>query len=128
MHPFSLVRVQNQSVAIKQASLKGTKFIAGGTNLIDLMKLDIESPTALIDINRLGLDKIEELATGRIRIGTLVKNSTLAYHPLVRQRFPFLSEALLSGASPQLRNMATTGGNLLPRTRCPDFRDGVAQC
>src|SRR5580704_14452505 len=91
----------------------GAKFVAGGTTLIDLMKLNVERPTALVDINILPLDRIEPQAEGGLKIGALVRNSDLAHDSRVRQMYPVLSEALLSGASPQLRNMATTGGNLL---------------
>ena len=104
------------------------KFIAGGTNLIDLMKMDVERPTRLIDISRLPLDQVEETASGGLRIGALVPNSDLAYHPLVEQRYPVLSSAILAGASPQLRNMASTGGNLLQRTRCAYFYDTATPC
>ncbi len=104
------------------------KFIGGGTNLVDLMKYGIENPDEIIDINDLSLKKIETLGNGNIRIGALVKNSDLAYDETITQKFPVLSEALLSGASPQLRNMATVGGNLLQRTRCPYFYDVVFPC
>jgi xanthine dehydrogenase YagS FAD-binding subunit len=128
MHPFTFIRTTDTSAAIKQAASKGVKFIAGGTNLVDLMKLDIEQPTTLIDLNGLGLKNIELTTSGRIRIGALVTNSDLAWHPEIRRRFPVLSEALLSGASPQLRNMATTGGNMLQRTRCYYFYDPAFPC
>ncbi|HET6255234.1 MAG TPA: xanthine dehydrogenase family protein subunit M [Puia sp.] len=128
MYPFAFIRSQTIPAAIREAGVKGNKFIAGGTNLIDLMKLDIEQPEALIDINGLGLKAIEVAADGRVRIGALVKNSTLAYHPEIQRRFPLLSEALLSGASAQLRNMATTGGNMLQRTRCYYFYDPAFPC
>lgn len=104
------------------------KFVAGGTNLIDLMKEDVERPTRLIDISRLPLNKIEETAEGGLRIGALVPNSDLAYHPLIEQRYPMLSSAILAGASAQLRNMASTGGNLLQRTRCYYFYDVATPC
>jgi xanthine dehydrogenase YagS FAD-binding subunit len=104
------------------------KFIAGGTNLIDLMKEDIERPTRLIDISRLPLTKVEEAADGGLCIGALVPNSDLAYHPLIRQRYPVLASAILAGASAQLRNMASTGGNLLQRTRCYYFYDSAMPC
>jgi xanthine dehydrogenase YagS FAD-binding subunit len=103
------------------------KFIAGGTNLIDLMKDDVERPARLIDISRLPLDKVEA-AGGGVRIGALVPNSDLAYHPLIEQRYPLLSSAILAGASAQLRNMASTGGNLLQRTRCFYFYDTATPC
>jgi xanthine dehydrogenase YagS FAD-binding subunit len=104
------------------------KFIAGGTNLIDLMKEDVERPAKLIDISRLPLTKVEETADGGLRIGALVPNSDLAYHPLIAQRYPLLASAILAGASQQLRNMASTGGNLLQRTRCAYFYDTVTPC
>ena len=104
------------------------KFIAGGTNLIDLMKEDVERPTRLIDITRLPLKTVEETAAGGARIGALVPNADLAYHPLIEQRYPILSSAILAGASAQLRNMASTGGNLLQRTRCYYFYDVATPC
>jgi xanthine dehydrogenase YagS FAD-binding subunit len=104
------------------------KFIAGGTNLVDLMKDDVERPSRLIDITRLPLAKIEETAGGGVRIGALVPNSDLAYHPLIEERYPVLSSAIRAGASQQLRNMASTGGNLLQRTRCAYFYDTVTPC
>jgi xanthine dehydrogenase YagS FAD-binding subunit len=104
------------------------KFIAGGTNLIDLMKEDVERPSRLIDISRLPLKSVEETADGGLRIGALVPNSDLAYHPLVEQRYPMVASAILAGASAQLRNMASTGGNLLQRTRCCYFYDIATPC
>ncbi len=104
------------------------RFIAGGTNLLDLMKLQIETPDRLVDINPLGLRNVEETPGGGLRIGALVPNSDLAAHPLIVARYPVLARALLSGASPQLRNKATTGGNLLQRTRCYYFYDTAAAC
>src|SRR4051812_36998157 len=104
------------------------KFIAGGTNLLDLMKEDVERPSRLIDISRLPLRSVEETADGGLLVGALVPNSDLAYHPLVEQRYPLLASAILSGASQQLRNMASTGGNLLQRTRCFYFYDTVTPC
>src|SRR5438270_11590990 len=101
----------------------GGRFLAGGTNLIDLMKMGVKQPTQLVDINRLPLAKIEELPTGGVRIGGLARNSDVAEHALIVQRYPVLNQALLAGASPQLRNLATTGGNLLQRTRCYYFYD-----
>lgn len=129
MYPFTLIRPESPAAAIKSSLAKGTKYIAGGTNLVDLMKLDIETPTALVDINGLdALKKIEVLPDGRIRVGALVRNTALARHPAIVQKFPLLSQALLSGASPQLRNMATTGGNMLQRTRCYYFYDPAFPC
>jgi xanthine dehydrogenase YagS FAD-binding subunit len=104
------------------------KFIAGGTNLIDLMKMDVEQPTRLIDISRLPLSQVEETASGGLLIGALVPNSDLGWHSLVEQRYPVLSSAIHAGASQQLRNMATTGGNLLQRTRCAYFYDTATPC
>ena len=117
------------SAAQAAAAIKpGTKIIAGGTNLLDLMKLQVETPSNLVDINRLPLDKIEEMPDGGLRIGTLVRNSDLAADQRVRQRYAVLSRALLAGASAQLRNKATTGGNLLQRTRCYYFYDVTKPC
>ncbi|MBV9569477.1 MAG: xanthine dehydrogenase family protein subunit M [Hyphomicrobiales bacterium] len=104
------------------------KFVAGGTNLIDLMKMDVERPTMVIDINRLALDGVEDMADGGLRIGALVRNTDLAYHPLVGERYPVLASAVMAGASQQLRNMASTGGNLLQRTRCHYFYDTATPC
>jgi xanthine dehydrogenase YagS FAD-binding subunit len=127
MRTFTYQRVE--SAAYAAAAMKpGTKIIAGGTNLLDLMKLQVETPSNLIDINRLPLDKIEETPDGGLRIGTLVRNSDLAADPRVRQRYSVLSRALLAGASAQLRNKATTGGNLLQRTRCYYFYDITKPC
>jgi xanthine dehydrogenase YagS FAD-binding subunit len=128
MNPFEFHRANGADAAVAAISPDG-KFLAGGTNLVDLMKNGVEMPQALVDINRAGLDKIEELPGGGIRLGALARNSDTANHPLVRQRYPLLSRAILSGASPQLRNLATNGGNLLQRTRCPYFMDtGFAHC
>ncbi len=104
------------------------RFLAGGTTLFDLMKLNVERPTQIIDIKRLPLDKIEKLADGRIKIGALVRNADLAHHPIIVASYPVLSKALLAGASAQLRNMATTAGNLLQRTRCMYFRNVALPC
>ncbi|APT33060.1 putative xanthine dehydrogenase YagS FAD-binding subunit [Methylobacterium phyllosphaerae] len=113
------------------AAVAGTpdaKFIAGGTNLLDLMKLQIETPRHLVDVNGLGLDTVEPTAEGGLRIGALVRNTDLAAHPRVRKDYGVLSRALLAGASGQLRNKATTAGNLLQRTRCPYFYDTAQDC
>ena len=127
MEPFSYVAAANETQAL-DAGRVGT-FIAGGTNLVDYMRLGVLRPSSVVDINQLPLTQVKETAGGALEIGALVKNSDLAYHPLVQQRYPVLAEALLSGASPQIRNMATTGGNVLQRTRCPYFRDpAVPQC
>jgi xanthine dehydrogenase YagS FAD-binding subunit len=129
MISFQYSRASNVAEAVRLvATNPGAKFIAGGTNLVDLMKMDVERPTRLIDISRLPLDKVEETAGGGLRIGALVPNSDLAYHPLVERRYPVLSSALLAGASQQLRNMASVGGNLLQRTRCPYFYDIATPC
>ena len=129
MISFEYSRASNVADAVRQiAASPGAKFLAGGTNLVDLMKMDVERPAQLIDISRLPLDKVEETADGGLRIGALVRNSDLAYHPLVEQRYPVLSSAILAGASQQLRNMATAGGNLLQRTRCPYFYDIATPC
>jgi len=110
------------------AGIQNAKFIAGGTNLLDLMKLEIESPTHLVDVNGLGMDKIEPLPNGGLKIGALVRNTDLAADQRVRRDYGLLSRALLAGASGQLRNKATTAGNLLQRTRCPYFYDTNQPC
>jgi xanthine dehydrogenase YagS FAD-binding subunit len=126
---FQYARAADVADAVRQIAADPTaKFIAGGTNLIDLMKEDVERPTRLIDITRLPLKSIEETADGGLRIGALVPNSDLAYHPLIERRYPVLSSAILAGASQQLRNMASTGGNLLQRTRCYYFYDLATPC
>jgi xanthine dehydrogenase YagS FAD-binding subunit len=126
---FQYARATDVADAVRQmAADPNAKLIAGGTNLIDLMKEDVERPTRLIDITRLPLKSVEETADGGLRIGALVPNSDLAYHPLVERRYPLLSSAILAGASQQLRNMATTGGNLLQRTRCYYFYDVATPC
>jgi xanthine dehydrogenase YagS FAD-binding subunit len=112
-----------QPSTIDKALGSSGKFIAGGTTLVDLMKLNVEEPPVLVDITALPLDQVEVLPNGGLRIGAMVRNSDLANHPEVMKNYAVLSQALLSGASPQLRNMATTGGNLLQRTRCAYFRD-----
>jgi xanthine dehydrogenase YagS FAD-binding subunit len=128
MQAFTIHPASDPHAAIQAASAANSKYIAGGTNLVDLMKMYVETPAVLIDINRLDLQKIESTSGGGVRIGALVRNSELAYHPLIQKRYPVLSQALLSGASPQLRNMATTGGNILQRTRCPYFFDVSFPC
>ena len=126
---FQYARANDVADAVRQIAADPTaKFIAGGTNLIDLMKYDVERPLRLIDITRLPLKTVEETAAGGLRIGALVPNSDLAYHPLIEQRYPLLSSAILAGASQQLRNMASTGGNLLQRTRCFYFYDTATPC
>ncbi len=123
MNPFNYERVSAPEAAIHAGAAPMAKFLAGGTNLVDLMKYGVETPATLVDINHLTLTEITSNPDGGVTIGALVRNSELADHPLIRQRYPLLSQALLSGASPQLRNMATTGGNLLQRTRCYYFTD-----
>lgn len=129
MKVFSYQRAQSPAEAAAAAlRVPGAKFIAGGTNLLDLMKLEIETPAHLIDVNGLGLDKIEATTQGGLRIGALVRNTDLAADQRVRRDFAVLSRALLAGASAQLRNKATTAGNLLQRTRCPYFYDTNQAC
>ncbi|MER5726772.1 xanthine dehydrogenase family protein subunit M [Streptomyces sp. NPDC002138] len=129
MKPFAYVRATSlQEAVAAHARHPGSRYLGGGTNLVDLMKLGVESPGTLIDLTRLPLDQVEETGTGGLRVGATVANSDLAAHPLVRARYPALSQALLAGASGQLRNMATTGGNLLQRTRCPYFQDVSKPC
>ncbi len=123
MNPFSYQRSQTLQQAARAITEHGAKFLGGGTNLVDLMKDDVEHPTTIIDITKLDMAKIEDAASGGVMIGALVRNSDLASHPRIVRDYPLLSQALLSGASPQLRNMATTGGNLLQRTRCYYFMD-----
>ena len=126
---FHYGRATDVADAVRQiAAEKAARFIAGGTNLIDLMKQDVERPSRLIDISRLPLRNIEQTAEGGLRIGALVPNSDLAWHPLIEQRYPLLGSAIAAGASPQLRNMASTGGNLLQRTRCLYFYDTATPC
>jgi xanthine dehydrogenase YagS FAD-binding subunit len=128
MELFTYVRADEPGAAVKEATAEaGARFLAGGTNLVDYMKLNVESPTRLVDINHLPLARIDVTDAG-VRIGALVRNSDLAYHETIRRDYPVLSEALLSGATPQLRNMATVGGNLLQRTRCTYFRDTAWAC
>jgi len=135
MKPFAFSRVNDPAQAIKSAAAASTaqqgaeiRFVAGGTALIDLMKLDVEQPHQVIDINHLPLDKVENLSDGGLKIGALVRNSDLAHHSRVERDYAVLSQALLSSASAQLRNMATTSGNLLQRTRCMYFRDTHMPC
>src|SRR5437016_14196753 len=135
MHTFEFIRPKNPAQAIAVAAGAKTaqqgadiRFLAGGTTLIDLMKLNVETPAQLIDINRLPLDKIEATADGGLKIGATVRNSDLAHHPTIERDYAVLSQAILNGASAQLRNMATTAGNLLQRTRCMYFRDAAMPC
>jgi xanthine dehydrogenase YagS FAD-binding subunit len=128
METFTYTKATGVQQAIQAAGQSQTRFIAGGTTLLDLMKLNVERPSRLVDINRLPLDQVEKLPDGRLRIGATVRNSDLAHHPVVVSDYAVLSHALLSGASAQLRNMATTGGNLLQRTRCGYFRNEAMAC
>jgi xanthine dehydrogenase YagS FAD-binding subunit len=129
MNRFSYLRARSVDEAVREAASDPTaRFIAGGTNLIDLMKYNVERPERLIDITRLPLNEIEETEGGGLRLGALVPNSEAAYDPRVRDRYPLLSSAILAGASAQLRNSATTGGNLLQRTRCYYFYDTGTPC
>ena len=129
MRPFTYERATSpKDAAARAARTPGTKFIAGGTNLLDLMKIEVETPTHLIDVNELGFDRIEPTAEGGLRIGALVRNTDLAADMRVRRDYALLSRALVAGASGQLRNKATTAGNLLQRTRCPYFYDTNQPC
>lgn len=129
MMSFSYLRAKTLEDAITAlASDSGARVIAGGTNLVDLMKYDVETPRRLVDITRLPLTGVDRTADGGLLIGALTPNSDLAYHPLVARDYPLLASAILAGASAQLRNAATTGGNLLQRTRCPYFYDVATAC
>jgi xanthine dehydrogenase YagS FAD-binding subunit len=128
MTPFTFAKARTEREALDLVLQPNTVFIAGGTTLLDLMKLNVQTPAKLVDINALPLDKIEAQPDGSLRVGAMVRNSDLAWHQHVQKSFPVLAEALLAGASAQLRNMATTGGNLMQRTRCYYFRDPVYAC
>ncbi|HZO92375.1 MAG TPA: xanthine dehydrogenase family protein subunit M [Candidatus Baltobacteraceae bacterium] len=129
MNPFRYERANDAQGAVATLARETNgAFLGGGTNLVDLMKLGVATPELLVDVARLPYDDIEELPGGGVRIGAAVKNSVLAANPLIRKRYPLLSRALLSGASGQLRNLATTGGNLLQRTRCLYFQDVTKPC
>lgn len=128
MRLFSYERAASAAEAVEAAAAEGAKFIAGGTNLLDLMKLEIERPTRLVDVSRLPLTAVEETEAGGLRIGGLALNARVSADARVRDRYPVLARALVSGASPQLRNKATVGGNLLQRTRCPYFYDTTKPC
>jgi xanthine dehydrogenase YagS FAD-binding subunit len=129
MRPFAYERARDADGAVAAfAGAKGAKYLGGGTNLVDLMKLGVEVPDLLVDVTGLAHDRIEERPDGGLRIGAAVRNSDLAADPVVRERYPLLARALLSGASGQLRNLATVGGNLLQRTRCPYFQDTSKPC
>ena len=135
MHIFEFIRPPDLAAAITAAAQSKTaqqvaeaRYLGGGTTLIDLMKLNVETPARLLDINRLPLEKIELAPDGGLKIGATARNSDLAYHPRVQRDYSVLSQAILNGASPQIRNMATTAGNLLQRTRCAYFRDTAMPC
>src|SRR6201987_1721784 len=126
---FQYVRAATVAEAVSLKAANPTaKFIAGGTNLIDLMKENVERPPRLIDISRLPLKEVGGTGDGGVRLGALVRNPDVAYHPLIEVRYPLVSSAILAGASQQLRNMASTGGNLMQRTRCAYFYDTVTPC
>lgn len=129
MKSFSYTKADNVAIAVNELAVdNAAKFIAGGTNLIDLMKENVARPSRLIDITPLPLNRIEDTESGGLRLGALVTNADTAYNEQVEKRYPLLSKAILAGASPQLRNMATTGGNLLQRTRCYYFYDTATPC
>ena len=135
MELFQLLTARTIPDAVKAQANASTaqngadvRFIAGGTNLVDYMKLNVERPRQLVDINRLPLDKVEQTPDGGLSLGALARNSDVAQHPLVKDRYPVLAQAILAGASPQLRNMATTAGNLLQKTRCVYYRDTASAC
>src|SRR4051812_11850486 len=129
MRPFAYERAGDAGGAVSQvAERPGAMFLGGGTNLVDLMRLGVATPELLVDVTRLGHDRIEATEDGGLRIGAAVRNSVLAADPLVRERYPLLSQALLAGASGQLRNAATVGGNLMQRTRCLYFQDSSKPC
>jgi xanthine dehydrogenase YagS FAD-binding subunit len=128
MIPFEYLAATDDRRAREMALRPRSRFLAGGTTLVDLMKLNVERPALLVDINAVPLTNIEELPDGSVRVGAMVRNSDMAVHDLIRVRYPLLSEAILAGASAQLRNMATTGGNVMQRTRCYYFRDTSQPC
>ena len=135
MHPFELITADSVAQAVKAQASAATaqqgapvRYIAGGTNLVDFMKLNVETPRKLVDINGLPIDRIEAVRAGGLKIGALARNSDVAHHDVVQQQYPVLSQAILAGASVQLRNMATTAGNLLQKTRCAYYRDTASAC
>ena len=128
MRSFDYFRANSIAEAVREASTEGTSYLAGGTNLVDLMKEDVERPSKIVDLNRLPLKKVERLQDGRLMIGALVTNADTAYHPEVTKHYPILASAILAGASPQLRNAATNGGNLNQRTRGYYFYDTATSC
>ncbi len=127
MNPFSYTRADGVDTALEEKT-EGTNYIGGGTNLIDLMKESVMHSQLLIDVNHLPFHTIEETESGGVRLGAMMTNAETAYHPLIEERYPLLAKAILSGASPQLRNMATNGGNLMQRTRCYYFYDTATPC
>jgi len=127
VHPFEYVRAREFRAAVEAGRSGEASYVAGGTSILDLMKLGVERPRRIVDINALPYQKVEESADG-VSIGALARNSDVAEHPLIKARYPAVSQALLSGASPQLRNMASMAGNLLQRTRCPYFREVASAC
>jgi xanthine dehydrogenase YagS FAD-binding subunit len=128
MVPFRFMTAASEHTACNAASAEGARYLAGGTTLVDLLKLHVERPSVVVDINTIPLTRIERQPDGGVRVGALARNSEMAHHELVRTAYPLLSQAILAGASVQVRNMATTGGNLLQRTRCYYFRDTTAAC
>ncbi len=126
MQPFHFLTATDEASAV--AAGARARYLAGGTTLVDLMKLHVERPDAVVDINNVPLSTIDELPDGTLRVGAMVRNNDMAQHPAIRDRYPLLSHAIMAGASPQVRNMATTGGNLLQRTRCYYFRDTAMPC
>jgi xanthine dehydrogenase YagS FAD-binding subunit len=127
VRPFRYVRADDAAQAIAAGGADGARFLAGGTTLVDLMRLDVMRPTSVVDVGRLPLAAIEA-HDGGVRIGAMARNADVAHNPVIAARYPVLAEALLAGASPQVRTMATVGGNLLQRTRCPYFRDPATAC
>ena len=122
MRPFKFSSASDARSAVQTVSAnQSAKFLAGGTNILDLMKEDVERPSALVDVSRLNMTQIKTMNGGALSLGALARNTDTANHPLVRQNYPLLAQAILAGASQQIRNMATNGGNLLQRTRCPYF-------
>jgi xanthine dehydrogenase YagS FAD-binding subunit len=128
MQPFVFERATDEIDAFTKGSADGARYLSGGTTLVDLMKLHVERPRALVGLGRLPLTTIVESAGGHVHVGAMVRNTDMAHHPIIASRYPLLSQAILAGASPQIRNMATTGGNLLQRTRCYYFRDTSMPC
>jgi xanthine dehydrogenase YagS FAD-binding subunit len=126
--PFRFARAVDPESALALADAPGARFLGGGTNLVDLMRLGVETPESLVDVSRLPYDRVEALPSGGMLVGAAVRNADLAAHPAIRERYPVLAQALLAGASGQLRNLATTAGNLLQRTRCLYFQDITKPC